>query len=197
MLVDARQLPDGSRLSARLCIIGGGMAGIAIARELRDAGVDILVLESGGEAPTPEHQKLYEGRVTMYDPDGRTRDMPAYLPGSRVRAFGGSGHVWGGKCGRLDPTDFEARSWIPGSGWPFDRAHLDPYYDRASAHLELPSFTRDLVGGDPARPPFVVGRGREFETVPRFHSRVSGAHSKERFDAYRNAITSVARVTVT
>src|SRR5690348_4347117 len=127
MIVDARQLPDGSRLAARLCIIGGGMAGIAIARELRDAGVDILVLESGGESPLPEVQALYEGRGVMRDPDGRTQDMTAYLPASRVRAFGGSGHVWGGKCGRLDPTDFEARDWVAGSGWPFDRAYLDPF----------------------------------------------------------------------
>ena len=56
MIVDARQLPDGSQLSARLCIIGGGMAGIAIARELRDAGMDVLILESGGEQPSPEVQ---------------------------------------------------------------------------------------------------------------------------------------------
>ena len=196
MIVDARSLPDASRLSARLCIIGGGMAGIAIARELRDAGADILVLESGGEAPAPDNQALYTGKGTLTDPDGRSRDMTPYLPASRVRAFGGSGHVWGGKCGRLDPTDFEAREWIPGSGWPFGREALDPYYDRASAHLELPLFTRDLIGGDASRPVLPVGDGRTFETVPRFHSRVSGVHSREKFDAYRNSITTAPRVTV-
>ena len=196
MIVDARQLPDASQLSARLCIIGGGMAGIAIARELRDAGVDILVLESGGEAPNSENQALYNGKGTLSDPDGRTRDMTQYLPQSRVRAFGGSGHVWGGKCGRLDPSDFETRDWLPGSGWPFRRDHLDPFYDRASVHLELPSFTRDLINGDATRPALKVGDGATFETVPRFHSRVSGSHSREKFDAYRHSITNVPRVTV-
>ena len=196
MIVDARQLPDASQLSARLCIIGGGMAGIAIARELRDAGVDILVLESGGDRPTSENQALYNGKGTLSDPDGRTRDMPQYLPQSRVRAFGGSGHVWGGKCGRLDASDFEVRDWLPGSGWPFGREHLDPFYDRASAHLEVPSFTRDLINGDATRPPLEVGDGETFETVPRFHSRVSGSHSREKFDAYRHSITNVPRVTV-
>jgi choline dehydrogenase-like flavoprotein len=196
MIIDAKQLPDASQLSARLCIIGGGMAGIAIARELRDAGVDILVLESGGDAPSSENQALYNGKGTLSDADGRTRDMTQYLPQSRVRAFGGSGHVWGGKCGRLDPSDFETRDWLPGSGWPFGREHLDPYYDRASAHLELPSFTRDLINGDATRPALRVGDGATFETVPRFHSRVSGSHSREKFDAYRHSITSVPRVTV-
>ena len=196
MLVDARQLPDKSRLSARLCIIGGGMAGIAIARELLDAGGDILVLESGGETPSEAAQALYEGTGTMRDLDGRTRDITRYLPTSRVRAFGGSGHVWGGKCGRLEPADFEARDWIPGSGWPFDRDVLDPYYDRACKHLELPSFRRDLVGGDAGRPPLVVGDGRDFETILRVHSPVSGGFSREKFDAYRYAIVSSPRVKV-
>ena len=196
MIVDARQLPAGSRLSARLCIIGGGMAGIAIARELLASGEEILVLESGGEKADPRTQALYEGKGTMRDAEGRSRDMTSYLPNSRVRAFGGSGNVWGGKCGRLDPTDFEAREWIPDSGWPFDRDTLDPFYDRASAHLELPSFRRDLIGGDPARPPVTVGDGTTFETVPRFHSPVTGARSKEKFDAFRYSITASPRVTV-
>ena len=196
MIIDARQLPDGSQLKAKLCIIGGGMAAIAIARELKDEGADILILESGGEAAAPDVQALYNGRGSMTDPDGRVRDMTTYLPSSRIRAFGGSGHVWGGKCGPLDPSDFQARSWIPGSGWPFDRAHLDPFYDRASEHLGLPSFAKDLIGGDATRPAFAVGDGSEFETVPRFHSKVSGVQSKEKFDAYRYSITTSPRVTV-
>jgi choline dehydrogenase-like flavoprotein len=187
MLVDARQLPDKSRLSARLCIIGGGMAGIAIARELLvdngDSG-DILVLESGGETPSEAAQALYEGSGTMRDPDGRTRDMSRYLPTSRVRAFGGSGHVWGGKCGRRAPAPVEARDV------------LDPYYDRACKHLVLPSFRRDLIGGDASRPPLAVGDGRDFETIPRVHSPVSGGSSREKFDAYRYAIVSSPRVKV-
>jgi len=113
-----------------------------------------------------------------------------------VRAFGGSGHVWGGKCGRLEPTDFEARDWIPGSGWPFDRDALDPYYDRACRHLELPSFRRDPIGADAGRPPLAAGDGRDFETIPRVHSPVSGGSSREKFDAYRYAIVSSPRVRV-
>lgn len=196
MLLDANDLPDGSRLQARLCIIGGGMAGIAIARELRGSGIDILIVESGGRAPAPAAQALYAGSGVMRDADGRTRDVSDYMPASRVRAFGGSGHVWGGKCGRLDPSDFEQRDWIPDSGWPFTREALDPFYDRASAHLELPSFTRDLVHGDPQRPVFTIGDGRDWETVPRVHSLVSGRHSGQKFDAYRFSVTTAPGITV-
>jgi hypothetical protein len=196
MLLDARQLEDGSLLTARLCIVGGGMAAIAIARELRTSGIKVLVLEAGGEEPSAEMQAFYQGTGIMRNMDGQSRDMTAYLAGSRVRAFGGSGHVWGGKCGRLDLPDFLARDWIPGSGWPFERETLDPFYDRASSHLELPAFTTDLVNTDPARPPLRVGTGQVFETVPRFHSQVSGSHSREKFNAYRFSITEAPETTV-
>ena len=43
----------------------------------------------------------------------------------------------------LDAIDFEERDWVPYSGWPFRKAHLDPFYDRAQAicRIEPPSFS--------------------------------------------------------
>jgi choline dehydrogenase-like flavoprotein len=32
---------------------------------------------------------------------------------------------------RFDAIDFQHRDWVQGSGWPFGRADLDPYYERA------------------------------------------------------------------
>ncbi|MFN0181674.1 MAG: GMC oxidoreductase [Gemmatimonadales bacterium] len=185
MLIDARELADGTSLDGDLVVIGGGIAGITLARELRGKGLKILVLESGALDPDRAMQDFAAGTGTMTDPDGRRRDIGAFLRGSRVRAYGGSGHVWGGKCGRLEKADFERRDWIPGSGWPFDRDHLDPFYDRASVALELPSFRADLTGADPTRPEVPIGAGQEIETVARFHSPVTGARSKDRFDRFR------------
>jgi choline dehydrogenase-like flavoprotein len=33
----------------------------------------------------------------------------------------------------LDAIDFTKRDWVPRSGWPFDRAHLKPFYCRAQS----------------------------------------------------------------
>jgi len=33
----------------------------------------------------------------------------------------------------MDEIDFEERDWVPYSGWPFPKAHLDPFYERAQA----------------------------------------------------------------
>ncbi len=196
MLTDARRLCNGTRLDADLCIIGGGMAGIAIARELMDSGAQILVLESGGEEPSREAQDFCRGSGTMTDPDGRALDAASYIANSRVRAFGGSGHVWGGKCGRLEAVDFEARPWIAHSGWPFARETLDPFYDRACRLLKLASFRRDLFSQDRSRPVFRMGDRSAFETVARFHSPVSGERSKADFDEYRSAIARAPSVNV-
>jgi len=129
--VDARTL-DIASLAADVCIVGAGPAGLTIARALAMRGaVRIIVLESGGHGPDPQAQILSEG-TTIGD---------AYVgPGaSRHRQAGGTAAIWntwfgqesGGKYAPLDAVDFEAREWWPLSGWPFEKALLEPYYERA------------------------------------------------------------------
>jgi choline dehydrogenase-like flavoprotein len=70
-----------------------------------------------------------------------------------VRQFGGSSPRWrldfggGRQGGRLRPLgeiDFEERDWVPYSGWPFTRAHLVPYYERAQAVCHAGPFAYDV-----------------------------------------------------
>jgi choline dehydrogenase-like flavoprotein len=66
-----------------------------------------------------------------------------------VRAFGGTTRHWVAPGDEtwaarpLDPVDFEARPGIRHSGWPFDRAHLEPYYAQAQALCRLGRFDYD------------------------------------------------------
>ncbi len=48
MLIDIRQLPDGSRIESDVCIVGAGAAGITLARDLARRGRKVCLLESGG-----------------------------------------------------------------------------------------------------------------------------------------------------
>ena len=123
MLLDARSITRGRTISADVCIVGAGAAGITVALGLRDCPARVLLLEGGGEEPDPTTQLLCEGATT-----GR----PYYaLDECRLRCLGGSTNQWGGWCRPLDPLDFEVRDWVPHSGWPFPSADLDPYYRRA------------------------------------------------------------------
>lgn len=128
MIIDARTLPDGSQFEADLAIIGGGPAGIAIARAFAGTRFEVCLVESGGLAHDPEVQDLCAGE---------TVGIPYSLTANRLRYFGGSTNHWGGYCRALDPIDFEPRDWVPHSGWPISRRDLDPYLGGACEVAEI------------------------------------------------------------
>ena len=110
MFVDARALPDETTVQTDLAIIGGGAAGITLAREFDRSGVRVCVIEAGGLEPETQVQAFYQGESVGID-------YP--LEAARLRYLGGSSNHWGGYCRPLDPIDFEQRDWVPHSGWPF------------------------------------------------------------------------------
>jgi len=132
---DARAVAAGSILDTDLVIVGGGPAGITLALALADTPIRVLLLESGGtdfEVPT---QALYSGPET---------GIPYLkLSASRMRYLGGSTNHWGGWCRPLDEIDFEARDWLPHSGWPFGRETLEPHFARAQSLVEAGPFIYD------------------------------------------------------
>lgn len=129
MFIDARTIPSESSITADLCIVGAGAAGITLARALADGKRDVILLESGGFDYEAATQDLYAGAVVG-------QQIPP-IDSDRLRFFGGTTNHWSGSCKPFDPLDFEARAWIPNSGWPFGRAELEPYYRRAQAICQL------------------------------------------------------------
>ena len=196
MIEDAVEVPDGTQIDCDLCIVGGGMAGLAIVRELRERELDVVVLEGGGATPEPDSQALYEGNATLHDGSGGTHDLGAFLHESRLRCLGGSGNLWGAKCAVLDESDFAKREWMPESGWPFTRADLAPFYDRACDLLRVPRFDYDPASEfDAGRPPLVVGEGTRSTTATRHLSPVRGGPGTA-LDEYKRAATDGERVQV-
>lgn len=129
MHTDARQLENGSTIEGELCIVGAGAAGISMALEWVGRGRRVLLLEGGGFDPDPRMQDLYRGEVV---------GQPYFpLEAARLHYFGGTTNHWAGLCAPFDPIDFEARDWVPHSGWPITRADLDPFYARAQTLLDL------------------------------------------------------------
>jgi choline dehydrogenase-like flavoprotein len=136
MIIDARTLTAGEAISTELCIIGGGAAGITLAREFIGTSLPVCLLESGGLEPDAETQALYAGDVVS------EHDYQA-LEDTRLRFFGGTTNHWAGYCRPLDEVDFAARDYMPGSGWPFDRAAIEAYYPRAQPICELGRYDYD------------------------------------------------------
>lgn len=126
MLIDARRL-SGDVVEARVCIVGSGMGGASAAMKLVAAGVDVLIVEAGGEAPGRGPAPVTHESV------GRSFGL------ALTRAFevGGSTNLWHGVCAPLDPIDFETRDWIADSGWPIAREDLARHYDDAARWLGI------------------------------------------------------------
>lgn len=123
MIEDLRQLPPDSTITADICLIGAGAAGITIAQELAGSALRVCMVEGGGaQYEYQESQQLYAGNSV---------GVPVALEAGRLRFLGGTTNHWGGRCAPLDEQDFRQRDWIPHSGWPIDRAELDRYYVRA------------------------------------------------------------------
>lgn len=115
------QGPD--RLDADMAVIGAGAAGITLARRLLAEGRSVILLESGGLD--------YEKKTSDLNAGENVGEDYYPLEDCRLRFFGGTTAIWGGRCAELDPIDFVRRDWIPHSGWPIDHAQLRPYYDEA------------------------------------------------------------------
>jgi|CXWL01.1.fsa_nt_gi choline dehydrogenase-like flavoprotein len=196
-IIDARTLPNATEIEADLIIIGGGMAGIALAREWAGANKSVAILESGGRAFEQETQDLYAGSAVLRAPDNADRPLNDYPIQSRFRALGGSGHIWGGKCVPLDESDFATRDWLPMTGWPMTRTQMLPYYNRACALLQI-----DPIGAEGApveiagRPAMQIGDGRGFFSAPRNFSNLSGGADAPAFDRFRTEFAEAANVNV-
>lgn len=144
MIVDLDELPD-EPLTADVCIIGSGAAGMTIAREFLGARWNALVLEGGGEYFEPASQEPYRSSVIGLPHNG--------IHQGRARAIGGSTTLWAGQALPLTDIDFEAREWVPLSGWPFGKQELAPYYLRAEQVMQLPHASYDLNSWPRPEPP--------------------------------------------
>jgi choline dehydrogenase-like flavoprotein len=138
-----------------VCVIGAGAAGIVLALDLAQRGARTLLLEAGGKGYEARSQDLYLGEISGIPYKG--------LYDGRFRTLGGTTTQWGGQILEIDDFIFQNRSWVDGSGWPFPKSELQPFYDLASKWerldrslkhsediwaelgLEKPDFHGDLV----------------------------------------------------
>jgi choline dehydrogenase-like flavoprotein len=136
MFIDSRWLEDGAVIRSEVCIIGAGMAGIALGLEFEKHGIQTCLLESGGTKASKATRDLSRGESV---------GIPyQFADGCRGRYLGGSSNCWGGWCRPLEVQDFAHREWVPNSGWPFTKPELEPYYKRSHSLLKLGPYRYDV-----------------------------------------------------
>jgi choline dehydrogenase-like flavoprotein len=177
VIIDANEIPAGSKLRADVCIVGAGPAGISLALSLSGQGLVVFLLESGRHQLDDETQALCEGEVA----DDKLHSPPEKY---RQRRFGGSSAIWGGRCMPFDAIDFERREWMADSGWPISLEDLLPFYPEANKLAEAGRFAYDAA----------QALGRDAPTMFRgFNSEVVRTDGLERFSCPTNFGARYAR----
>ncbi|MBV8378610.1 MAG: GMC family oxidoreductase, partial [Verrucomicrobia bacterium] len=192
MLVDtaAAQLPN----QFDVCVVGSGPAGITVALELSRSGLRVCLLECGGHKLAEDIENLSAGAV-----DSAHGYEEQTLRKGRRRQFGGTANLWNhkvrGGSGRhiryvpLDEIDFERRDWVPDSGWPFGRRHLQTFYDSAEQFCGIGKFGLRVSEAG-------TKKGHPWQTE-RIESILSQFGSSEVFlDHYRRELFRDERVSV-
>jgi choline dehydrogenase-like flavoprotein len=150
MIIDAlRAVPNGTEIECDVCIVGSGPAGVTLALEMMSAGVRVVVLEAGARRFSSASQEFYSGEIVG-------RNTNELLERYRYRQLGGTSTAWGGRCLLFDNIDFEARDYVPESGWPFGLETLSPYYDRALERCEAGPKVYDAGTALPGQTPEII-----------------------------------------
>ncbi|HSN70381.1 MAG TPA: GMC family oxidoreductase [Steroidobacteraceae bacterium] len=160
-------------------VVGSGVAGGVIARDLARAGFSVVVLEQGPRLGPADfrHDELayWFGNALLNDPEAcpqsfrrtdtevaqRVRDFP-YL--WYARTVGGSSTHFTANYWRFHESDFRERSLVGAiagttlADWPIDYAELEPYYTRVEWEIGVSG----LAGASPFDPP----RSRPYPMPP-------------------------------
>jgi glucose dehydrogenase len=136
---------------ARTAVVGSGITGLLVARELLRAGEDVTLIERGPLRLDADALPLSEREAGLPTTEHNTEPSDgAGDPWQYGYAFGGSSLLWAGVAPRLLPADFELRSrYGVGRDWPIDYDDLLPFYGEAEKALEVatapPSAADDLL----------------------------------------------------
>lgn len=116
------------KVSTTYCIIGSGIGGGSLAKRLSEEGIQFCIVEAGdwkGNSPNVHYENA---------------GLDFGVRSTTSIQIGGTSNLWHGVLAPLDVIDFEARNWIPHSGWPITRQDLEPYYQHAAALLNVEKY---------------------------------------------------------
>ncbi|RDV43419.1 GMC oxidoreductase [Leifsonia sp. ku-ls] len=115
-----------------LCVVGAGPVGLSLALEAADAGLHVLLLDSGTEASGRKDKPVaLRHRDTIVDEERHAPELQTQRAG-----IGGASWMWGGRCVTYEPVDFEKRDYIPDSGWPIGFSDIAPWRPKAQEYLD-------------------------------------------------------------
>ena len=111
------------------CVVGAGPVGLTVALEAANAGLRVVLLDAGSATAHDDETAR---------PPSHVVDPATHAPMEQAtrRGLGGSSWLWGGRCVRFEPGDFEQRDYIEDSGWPLTQTDVAPWQAAAATYLD-------------------------------------------------------------
>ncbi|KKC03057.1 FAD-dependent oxidoreductase [Mycobacterium nebraskense] len=125
MIRGPRDFGPDTTIETDVVVVGAGAIGIATALELARSGVQVALIESGLERKDEAAQEL-SALDSRQDDDLHARGELMIR-----RQVGGTTALWGGRCVKFDPIDFEDRPLTAQAPWPIRYEDVEPYLQRA------------------------------------------------------------------
>lgn len=125
MIRGPKEFVADAAIKTDVVVVGAGPIGIVTALELARSGVQVALIESGLARTERAAQQL----ATL---DSRQDDYFHSRSELTVcRQVGGTSALWGGRCVKFDPIDFEDRPITAQAPWPIGDKDIEPYLQRA------------------------------------------------------------------
>lgn len=151
--------PDGDiDEETDVCVIGSGAGGAAVAKELAEKGVRVILLEEGGRFDLADFKEESIYRAQKMYRDGAISTTlgfpPVLLP--LGKAIGGTTVINSGTCFRTPDSILE--NWAKSYGLTrISPAEMLPYFERVEKIINVTQTQENLLGGNGR----VIARGLE------------------------------------
>ncbi len=140
-------MKENSNIDADVCVVGSGAGGAAMASELSEKGLKVVILEEGGRFDLSNYREDAVHRTKwMYRDAGITPTIgntPILIPLGKT--IGGTTTINSGTCFRVPDTVLH--KWEKGyglAGW--NSTMLSPYYDKVEKIINVMEIPEELLG---------------------------------------------------
>jgi choline dehydrogenase-like flavoprotein len=134
------------RASCEVLVVGSGPGGAVVAKELAEAGRDVILVEEGPPFGARDFRQEPGESIqrTLREGGSRATRGNAYLPTMQAIGLGGGSLINSAICARAPSFAFDA--WTERTGTRLTRADLDPHYDRVERTLFVAPTPMEIQG---------------------------------------------------
>lgn len=127
-------------------VVGSGPGGAVVAKELAEAGIDVILLEEGPPFGAKDfRQDAGESmQRTLREQGTRVASGNAFMPTMQVNGLGGGSLINSAICARMPSFCFDR--WSECTGIGLTRAMLDPHYDNVERFLGVDPTPHEALG---------------------------------------------------